>query len=82
VQNILWQLASRAGILDKFRLTPHSLRHVFATEFRKRVGDLALTQHALGHSSSVTTDIYSKADDEEYREACRDAFGIGRPSDP
>jgi integrase/recombinase XerD len=82
VQNVLWKLASQAEILEKFHLTPHSLRHFFATEFRKRTGDLALTQRALGHASPVTTDIYSKADDEEYKEAYRDAFGSGRPSDP
>jgi hypothetical protein len=49
VQNIFVQLASRAGILERFHLTPHTLRHFFATEFLSETGDLALTQYALGH---------------------------------
>jgi len=69
VQNTFVDLASRAGILERFHLTPHTLRHYFATEFLSETGDLALTQYALGHSSPATTRIYAKTKREDYRRA-------------
>jgi site-specific recombinase XerD len=74
VQNILMELASRAGILERFHLTPHTLRHFFATEFLSETGDLALTQYALGHASPTTTRIYAQTKREDYRRAHRDVF--------
>ncbi|MCD6290618.1 MAG: tyrosine-type recombinase/integrase, partial [Anaerolineae bacterium] len=78
VQNIFFRLASRAGILEMFHLTPHTLRHFFATEFLSETGDLALTQYALGHSSPTTTRIYAQTRREDYRRAHRHVFGSGR----
>jgi integrase/recombinase XerC len=75
VQNILIELASRAGILERFHLTPHTLRHFFATEFLSETGDLALTQYALGHASPTTTRIYAQTKREDYRRAHREVFG-------
>jgi site-specific recombinase XerD len=69
VQNTFVDLASRAGILERFHLTPHTLRHYFATEFLSETGDLALTQYALGHSSPATTRIYAQTKREDYRRA-------------
>lgn len=77
VENILFGLATSAGILEKFRLTPHTLRHFFATEFLSATGDLALTQYALGHSSPNTTRIYAQTKREDYRRAHRKVFGGG-----
>jgi integrase/recombinase XerC len=74
VQNIFFNLASRAGILEQFHLTPHTLRHFFATEFLSETGDLALTQYALGHSSPTTTRIYAQTKREDYRRAHRSVF--------
>ena len=74
VQNIFFNLASRAGILEQFHLTPHTLRHFFATEFLSQTGDLALTQYALGHSSPTTTRIYAQTKREDYRRAHRNVF--------
>jgi len=80
VQNTFMDLASRAGILERFHLTPHTLRHYFATEFLSETGDLALTQYALGHSSPTTTRIYAQTKREDYRRAHRSIFGkdVGR----
>ncbi len=39
-------------------VTPHVLRHTFATRLRKRKVDLKVIQRLLGHSSLVTTSIY------------------------
>ncbi|MFQ5611382.1 MAG: tyrosine-type recombinase/integrase [Anaerolineae bacterium] len=74
VQNIFFELASRAGILERFHLTPHTLRHFFATEFLSETGDLALTQYALGHASPTTTRIYAQTKREDYRRAHRQVF--------
>jgi site-specific recombinase XerD len=75
VQNTFVDLASQAGILERFHLTPHTLRHYFATEFLSETGDLALTQYALGHASPATTRIYAKTKREDYRRAHRQIFG-------
>jgi site-specific recombinase XerD len=75
VQNAFVEIASRAGILERFHLTPHTLRHYFATEFLSRTGDLALTQYALGHASPATTRIYAKTKRDDYRRAHRRVFG-------
>jgi len=75
VQNVLIELASRAEILERFHLTPHTLRHFFATEFLSETGDLALTQYALGHASPTTTRIYAQTKREDYRRAHREVFG-------
>ncbi len=75
VQNIFFELAMRAGILERFRLPPHTLRHFFATEFLSETGDLALTQYALGHASPTTTRIYAQTRREDYRRAHRHVFG-------
>lgn len=74
VQKVLFELAARAEILERFHLTPHTLRHFFATEFLSETGDLALTQYALGHASPTTTRIYAQTKREDYRRAHRRVF--------
>ncbi|HFD39320.1 MAG TPA: hypothetical protein ENJ31_05670 [Anaerolineae bacterium] len=78
VQKMFVALASRAGILERFHLTPHTLRHFFATEFLSETGDLALTQYALGHASPTTTRIYAQTKREDYRQAHKHVFGSKR----
>ena len=81
VQQIFMQLSVRAGIIEKFQLTPHTLRHFFATEFLSETGDLALTQYALGHASPTTTRIYAQTKREDYRRAHREVFREDTRSD-
>jgi integrase/recombinase XerC len=66
-------LARAAGI--EIVMTPHSLRHAFATRVLDATGDLAVVQDMLGHSSPATTRIYAKVSSRRMRDAHRAAFG-------
>lgn len=73
IQNTIRRLAERAGLAAK-GITPHALRHYFATRIYQTTRDLAVTQTALGHASPNTTRIYAKMEDDAVREAHRAAF--------
>jgi site-specific recombinase XerD len=69
IRYIIHDLAEEAGILEKFNLTPHTLRHYFATLFQKEQGNLAVTQDILGHASPITTRRYAETNKEQIIEA-------------
>jgi len=72
-RNAVWALvkdcAKRAGLAKT--VSPHTLRHTFATHLLEGGADLAAVQELLGHADISTTQIYTHVDREYLRDVHR-----------
>jgi integrase/recombinase XerD len=67
---ILKRLALKSGI-DPSRVSPHVLRHAFASHLLAHDADLRTVQEMLGHADLSTTQIYTHVLDQRLKELVR-----------
>ena len=76
VQRHLKAYVARAGITSI--VTPHTLRHAFATDLLSNGADIRSVQQLLGHASINTTQIYTHITDSHLREIHKKFHGKNR----
>ncbi len=71
----IWRLLKAVGEgIGKPSISPHTLRHSFATHLLENGADLRVVQELLGHSDISTTQIYTQVSKKHIRNAYQRAF--------
>jgi site-specific recombinase XerD len=78
VQRLVSRYARLAGITK--HISPHSMRHSFATDLLMNGGDIRAVQAMLGHSNIATTQIYTHVTDAHLKEM-HEKFHTNKVSD-
>ena len=68
VRNMVYKYSEKA--LDK-KISPHTLRHTFATDLLRETKNIRLVQKTLGHADLSTTMIYTHIVDQELEDALK-----------
>jgi site-specific recombinase XerD len=76
IERIVKRYATMAGISKK--VTPHVLRHMFATDLLSNGADLRSVQMMLGHANITTTQIYTHVTDKHLRDIHKNFHGKNR----
>jgi integrase/recombinase XerC len=69
IQLFVKKYAKMAGIKNASKITPHKLRHTFATILYHNTKDIKVLQDLLGHENISTTQIYTHTDQKQKKEA-------------
>lgn len=77
VAQLMKDLAVKAGI-DPSRLSPHVLRHAFATHLVAHGADLRSVQQLLGHADIATTQIYTHLESERLKRLVTEKHPLAR----
>ncbi|EEW26026.1 site-specific tyrosine recombinase XerD [Rhodobacter ferrooxidans] len=75
---LIKDIAVRAGV-DPSKVTPHTLRHAFATHLLAGGADLRVIQTLLGHADIATTEIYTHVLDEHLKDLVLTHHPLAKP---
>jgi site-specific recombinase XerC len=76
IERIVKQCAIKAGISKK--VTPHVIRHCFATDLLSNGADIRSVQMMLGHANIATTQIYTHVTDAHLRDVHKKFHSKGK----